>query len=519
MLTPLRGALLTKAGNSRRRQNLAALTLGALAALAFPPIHLLPALLLAIPGLLFLIDMAPNLRAAARLGWWFGFGLNLLGLYWITEAILIEAARYWWLVPLAVPALSAYMAIFVALPAVVAKKLGPGWGRIFGLACAWTLADIGRQFILSGFPWNPWGSVWAIPGALGDIMIQPASLIGVHGLSLVTLLLAGLPERGRSALPGWLLLAVVWSGFGFWRLQQPAPAAPGPSVVVVQGNIAQGQKWDRNRALQIFAHYLRLTSGAVAKTGNTPLVVVWPETASPFPLAGDANARQAMSGAAANQTVLAGSVRWGPDRRPRNSLIALSPAGRISGVYDKWHLVPFGEVDPWWSPLPIQIVPGGGFAAGSGPRTLQMQGVPPFAPLICYEAIFGGEIVDRASRPAWLVNITNDAWFGQSTGPYQHLAAARLRAVEEGLPLVRAANTGISIVYDGFGRELGRLGLGISGTVTLPLPGALPPTIFARLGLGSTLLAISMMAVIGTFLSHYIKKRDILPFFGVHQHF
>ncbi len=169
---------------------------------------------------------------------------------------------------------------------------------------------------------------------------------------------------------------------------------------------------------------------------------------------------------------LVGSVRFDERQRPRNSLFAVIDGGAIGGVYDKWHLVPFGEYVPDWLPLPIMVVPGGGFASGPGPRTLQVPGLPPFGALICYEAIFPGQVVERDNRPAWLVNVTNDAWFGNSTGPRQHLAAARMRAVEEGLPLLRAANTGISAAFDARGRELGRLDMQQTGTLAVALPGA-----------------------------------------------
>ena len=220
-------------------------------------------------------------------------------------------------------------------------------------------------------------------------------------------------------------------------------------------------------------------------------MVVWPESASQFLLDADPAARAAiMEASRPAVAALIGSVRFssggypsGPGDKPRNSLIALGPDAAVTGVYDKWHLVPFGEYQPSWAPLPIQVVPGGGFAAGPGPATLHLPGLPATGPLICYEAIFPGQVIDRADRPAWIVNITNDAWFGNSTGPRQHLAAARMRAVEEGLPLMRAANTGISAGFDAFGRELGRLGIGRTGVLVLALPGPLPATPFARWGL------------------------------------
>jgi len=211
--------------------------------------------------------------------------------------------------------------------------------------------------------------------------------------------------------------------------------------------------------------------------------VIWPETAFPGLLQADPRARQAIEQATGGAPALVGSVRFDERDRPRNSLFAVLDGGAIAGVYDKWHLVPFGEAVPDWLPLPIIVVPGGGFAPGPGPRTLHVSGLPPFGPLICYEAIFPGEIVQRDDRPAWLVNVTNDAWFGNSTGPRQHLAAARMRAVEEGLPLLRAANTGISAAFDANGRELARLGMQQSGTLAIALPSPLPETWFARFGL------------------------------------
>jgi apolipoprotein N-acyltransferase len=267
--------------------------------------------------------------------------------------------------------------------------------------------------------------------------------------------------------------------------------APGIAVVLVQGNIPQGRKWDPASARATFEHYLEMSHDGVTEAHRAfPLVtpvVVWPETASPFLLDQDPAARGAIMDASRigldTMPVLAGSVRFDAERRPRNSLMALVGFGPPAAIYDKWHLVPFGEYQPSWFPLPIQVVPGGGFASGAGPSTLHVPGVPAFGPLICYEAIFPGQVVDRADRPAWLVNVTNDAWFGNSAGPRQHLAAARMRAVEEGLPVMRAANTGISAGFDAFGHLVGRVSMNVTGISVILLPAALPPTLFARFGL------------------------------------
>ncbi|HEX4173494.1 MAG TPA: apolipoprotein N-acyltransferase [Acetobacteraceae bacterium] len=467
------------------RADLAAFFLGALAAAALPPFHVIPILLVSVPGLLALLDAAPSVWVAARRGWWFGLGHHVLGLYWITEAILFEAGRFWWLVPLAVPAVAAVLALFIAVACFLARLATRGWPRVVALAGAWVLTDLARQFVLTGFPWNLWGSVWEIPGPVGDVLIQPAALVGVHGLTMATVFLAALPTLGRRWwLAGGAMLA-AWAAFGLVRLQEAV--APQPlTVVLEQGNVAQGQKFDRALASRIFQHYVDLSS-----QGGQPraAVDVWPETAFPGLLDLDERARQIIEQVNGGTPSLIGSIRFGQDRRPRNSLFAVVDKGAVAGVYDKWHLVPFGEYIPDWLPLPIIVLPGEGFAPGPGPRTLHVPGLPPVGPLICYEAIFSAEIVDRTDRPEWLVNITNDAWFGNSTGPRQHLAAARMRAVEEGLPLLRAANTGISAAFDAHGHELGRIGMQTSGSLSVRLPGALPPTPYARFGLWAPAMA------------------------------
>lgn len=479
------------------RADLAALILGLAAALALPPVHLIPILLISIPGLLVLLDAAGRPAVAGRRGWWFGFGLNLAGLYWVTEAILFEAERYWWLVPLAAPALAVVMAVFVAIPCWIAGLARPGWARVLALVGAWGLFDIARQFVATGFPWNPLGSVWAIPGWVGDVMIQPAAWVGVHGLTLATVLLAAAPRCGGLGVIGCLVGVLAWAGAGAVRLSDSAPTADSPTVIIVQGNIPQGQKWSRERAVGIFRHYLTLTADAVGRAGGRPMIVVWPETASPFPLEIDQAAREAITEASGGHPALIGGVRFDEAGRPRNTLFALVAGGAIAALYDKWHLVPFGEYQPGWLPLGIQLVPGGGFSSGPGPRTLHAPGVPPVGPLICYETIFPGQVVASDNRPSWLVNVTNDAWFGNSSGPRQHLASSRLRSVEEGLPLVRVANTGISAGFDAYGHEVGRIGLNVAGTLEIVLPTALPGTPFARLGLVVPLV-LSILALVAS---------------------
>ncbi len=475
------------------RADLAAAGFGALSAAALPPVHAIPVLLICVPALVALIDGAGRWAGALRRGFVFGLFHHMLGLYWITEAILIEAARYWWLVPLAVPALSALLALFIAAACAGARLAPPGYRRILLLGGLWVFADLARQFIGTGFPWNPWGSIWAIPGPVGDVLIQPAAWIGVPGMTLATVILAASPALGWRVSVGALAAMLSWIGFGIYRLAQPVLPQPGVSVVLVQGNVPQGEKWDRSIAATVFDRYLALTQKGVAEALGSapkqPVVVVWPESASPYLLERDANARQAIWDASRPATaVLAGSIRFGSAGEPYNSMFVLTGPDSIAGVYDKWHLVPFGEFAPSWVPFAVQVVPGHGFAFGSGPKTFHVPGLPAFGGLICYEAIYPARLVDEQDRPTWLVNITNDAWFGNSTGPRQHLAAARLRAVEEGLPLVRAANTGITAAFDAVGRELVRLPTNIPAETVVQLPGQRGRTPFARQGLAIPLL-------------------------------
>lgn len=464
--------------------------LGAASALALPPLHALPILLLTLPGLLALIAAAPSARRAAWLGASFGWGHHVVGLYWVTHALFTDLASWWWLVPLAAPGLALPLALFSVIPALTAWYAPPGWRRITAFAGAWVLAEMLRGVLFTGFPWNLLGTVWAFSA----LPLQPAAVIGVHGLSLLTVFLACLPalRDWRAAGLGVAILA-AWMGFGAWRLATPAPPHQGVRLVLVQGNIPQDVKWQESQRLSIFQRYLGLTelaAGAARQAHpEARIAVIWPETASPFLLAQDEQARRLVAGALPpGGSLLAGAIRaeWGPDGRLAqvfNSLIGVGADASVLGIADKVHLVPFGEYMPLGGLLPIRMVMGGmDFSAGPALSNLILPGLPPLGPLICYEVIFPGNVMGP-ERPAWLLNITNDAWFGFSAGPFQHLAAARARAVEEGLPMVRAAQTGISAVFDANGRILARLGLGQAGTVAEWLPAPGPPTFFSRQGL------------------------------------
>ncbi len=474
-----------------------ALALGLASALSLPPLYGLPVLLLTVPALLRLVGAAPDWRRALRHGFVFGMGLHVVGLYWLTDAILVRVREFWWVLPLAAPGGALPLSCFTALACLASRAVPPGWRRVLLFASAWTLSDLGRTLLFTGFPWNLWGEDWSFPNRAGDVMVQPAAWLSVHGLTFLTVLLAGLPTLGRRGWAAGGVILALWAGAGAARLALlPRPGAAGPLVVLVQGDVPETDKQDRTRALGTFRRYLALTASGVAEaarlraaagTPARPIVFAWPESAFPGLIDEDPRARAALMAAVpAAAAGLVGSVRFDAHERPRNSLVAVLPDGGVGAVYDKFHLVPFGEYQPGF--LPVQLVPGGGFAAGPGPRTLHLSGLPPAGALICYEVIFPGRVVQDGDRPAWLLNVTNDAWYGDSSGPRQHLQMARMRTVEEGLPLARAANTGISAAYDATGHRLGRLGWGVAGALVVALPGPLPPTLFARLGNAEPLL-------------------------------
>ncbi len=486
------------------------MALGGFSALALPPLTIIPALFIGLPGLLTLIGHTRSPWAAARRGLFWGIGFYLVGLYWVTNAILVEAAEFWWAVPIAVPLLASVLAVFIAVPCGLSRLAPAGWPRLFGLAGLWELSDIARQFAFSGFPWNPLGSIWETAGifeTLGAAFMQPAAWVGVGGLTFMTILAAGamrLDNRGR--LAGCAGLA-LWGLAGAARLHEPASAPPGIVAVLVQGNVSEVEHrdhWqDRVWMEQIFERHLALTRQGVAQAAGRPTLVVWPETASPYWLAEDNIARRAIAQAAAPAlATIAGTIRAdGPDAI-YNSLAAVMPDGSVGATYDKHHLVPYGEYFP--SYLPIRLGEQG-FAAGPGPRTLHLAGLPPIGPLICFEAAFPGDVVDERDRPHLMLNITNDSWFGNSTGPRQHFAAARMRAVEEGLPLVRAANTGISAVIDSHGMVAAQLDLGAQGVLVAPIPGYVQPTLFSRWGLWLP----ACCSILGCALAIFLRRRGV----------
>ena len=502
-LWPGLGRLAAWVGGQRgwRRLELA-FAAGLLSGTAFPPLGLVFLLVPAFVTLMWQLDAATRARQALLLGWCFAAGQFLVGLYWVGIAMTVDFERFWWFLPISVLGLSGGLALFVALVAWAAwrsRLRGPA--RILLFAGAWLLAEWTRSWLLSGFPWNLLGSVWTESAA----MLQLASLTGVWGLSVVTLLAACAPALLAEAGPrrrtlgflaatwGLLLATLV---FGLLRLSAAPPAAAeGPLVRIVQPSVPQSLKWDRGRAVE---HVERLIALSREPGFDALDLVVWPETAVPFNLWRSPALIDALTVAVPPGGLLVtGAPRYLDEGEGYNALHVIDGQGSILATYDKVHLVPFGEYVPLGDLLgAVGVAAGrGSLSSGPGLTTLSLPGLPSASPLICYEVIFPGRVTAAdGPRPGFLLNLTNDAWFGQSSGPYQHFGSARLRAVEEGLPLVRAANNGISALIDPFGRVLGKLSLNEIAVLDLPLPQALPPTLFARVGNWAVVVLLLILA-------------------------
>ncbi len=479
-----------------RRRGLAFL-LGLLAALAMPPLspYGFPLLIVGLTGLVWLIDARRPALASFEAGWWWGFGHFIIAFYWIAESFLVDVARFGWMIPFAIGGLAGYMALFIGLAALVTHRLNlTGPAKVVAFAALWTIGEWLRGHVMSGFPWDLAG--YAL--AFSDAFNQYAALGGIWGLSLLTVVIAAMPAtlgEGPRRLGPWscagaLLLAGALAGGGALRLAGASSAmVPNVLLRLVQPAIPQDQKWVAGQAEQNVALLRELTLRVPGWEKIS--AAVWPETAVQFLLERDQRLRKNLGEAVpAGSLLLTGAVRGEPlegdYQRIFNSLDVLDHDGNLLGSADKFHLVPLGEYVPLRRVFPFlsKVTPGSeDFTAGPGARTLKLPGLPPAGALICYEVIFPGRVVDPDNRPQWLLNVTNDAWFGTSSGPYQHFTSARIRAVEEGLPLVRAANTGISGLIDPYGRVLDLIPLGHHGVHDVPLPAALPGlTPYARFG-------------------------------------
>jgi apolipoprotein N-acyltransferase len=495
---------------------------GTLSALAMAPINAWPVLFLTFPVLVWLVDGSASGRwngadTAAVAGWCFGFGYFLAGLYWIGYAFLVDAKTFGWLLPIAVAGLPAYLALFVGLGLALARfAWARGPVRILCLAATLTIAEWLRGHLLSGFPWNTFGYAFSEPVALA----QSVSLLGIWSLTFLCVAICAspavladdlkdTPHPLRAPVIGVLILVALGS-YGVARLwQNPTTYVRDVKLRIMQPNLQQDDKFNYTAKTQVMERYLNLSNRATSPRSNGVRDIthlIWPESAFPFFLTREPDALAQIATLLKPTTeLIVGAVRAAPDASPTNpraynSVYVIDPDGSIRGIYDKVHLVPFGEYLPLGGileriglrNLTKQV---GGFQSGDRRRAMEVPRAPSMLALICYEAIFPGAAVPANERPGWLVNVTNDGWFGISSGPYQHFQQARALAIAEGLPLVRAANTGISAVIDPVGRIVGSLPLGVEGIFDAGLPRALPPTPYVRFG-DSGLLLLLVLSVI-----------------------
>jgi apolipoprotein N-acyltransferase len=474
---------------------------GALAALAMPPLYWLPLAVIGLVAFVWLWDGAPTAGSALLRGWAWGLGHFTVGSYWVLDAFFVPPADYALLGPPMVLGLAALLGFFPALAAWAAKRLalrwavlGVGWRRLVVLAILWTAGEWLRGHVFTGFPWNPLAHVWAFATPL----LQGAAVVGVYGLGTVSFLVLAAPAAGWRAAAAALGVVVMMGIGGLVTMSSADQGSAGPVMRIVQPNVPQAEKW-RPENLERELHKLLDLS---RRDGFDKVkAVIWPETAVPFVVQPQSPDLPTLALAVPpGGYLLAGAARAGESVRDGvwNSLLAIDPAGAVVATYDKVHLVPFGEYIPFHRELaPVSgLIGRGSFEVGPSFVTLALPGLPSFSPVICYEVIFPGAVTGPGPRPQWLLNITNDAWFGVSSGPYQHLTSARLRTIEEGLPMIRAANTGVSAVIDAYGRVLASLDMERQGVIDHVLPPARAATPYARWQDGMLLLLVCVLALL-----------------------
>ncbi|MBZ6077069.1 apolipoprotein N-acyltransferase [Microvirga puerhi] len=506
------------------RRGLLAVAAGAIGALAMPPFGFLPALVLSLTPAVWLIDgdardkRSHTLRAAAIDGWLWGFGYFVAGLWWLGAAFLVEADEFAWALPFGVLGLPALLAFFPAFGFALARLLwSPGMARIFAFAFALTVSEWLRGHLFTGFPWNTLGM------ALGQNLwlMQTASLIGLYGLTVLAIWIGAAPAllgSNRSPRERWtapvaaIALLGAMAAYGAWRVP-PIPVATVPDVRLrlMQPNLPQDAKFNPDNREAIMRRYLTLSAALPdGDDRRSPTHLIWPESAFPFLLhRSPAELNQIAELLPPGMHLITGAARM-DDPFPGeavgkffNAIQVVDDRGTIVSSYDKVHLVPFGEYVPKFLDALMGAVGlrqfvhiPGGFEPSEHRGTLTVPGLPPVAATICYEAIFPGEILPEGPRPQLILNVTNDAWFGDTPGPYQHFAQARLRTIEEGLPLVRDANTGISAVVDPFGRVTASMALGAAGVLDAHLPVAIAAPFAAHAGMFvlTAMLLICLMA-------------------------
>lgn len=506
------------------RRNLWLFFAGALTVLTFAPFSFWALLCLTLPFFFCHLDAATSTRRAMFDGFWFGYGFFMAGTYWIAISMTVDLARFAWMIPFSVLGLSAVLALSFLLIGYLYHRFKTKnlTINLLFFTALWVSVEWLRSQGELGFAWN------LIGYSLTEVLplMQLASVAGVYGLSLLAVMmgLCVVPCLYTTRLSGGavfsiitLAVVIITYGYGIYYLKQPVllpvnnynqqnPESqnkakggivnPRPlRLRIVQANIAQSMKWDHTQAVEIMRIHKSLSQ---LVTDAPPAdIVLWSESAIPSLLTSGSEWGTYISDfLPPAASLISGVVRADPEGRYYNSLAVFNHDGAVLATYDKRHLVPFGEYMPLRNILPLDALAASeqDFSRGLSHQVMRMKFIPSFIPIICYESIFpwlasaqnGGDGI----RPKWLLLLTNDAWFGNSIGPYQHFSFAKIRAVEQGLPLVRVANTGISGVIDAHGKVVRKLGLEERGIIDTVLPNALPPTFYSYWNEASFLMIV-----------------------------
>lgn len=486
--------------------------LGAFVALALPPVYIIPLAFIGFSSHFLMLLNAKKAKTAFWLGWWFGFGYFVAGLYWISFALLVDFKQFGWLMPFAIFGIPSILAFYIAFVALVVFKIK--FGKLSSLliyACLWTIFEILRAKLFTGFPWNLIGYSWGF----SDNIIQIASVGGIWILSFVSVLifpsLALINKHNYIKIFLFILAVIVGLlGFGYNRLNNANNEyVKNIKVRVVQGNVKQSEKFSYESRVKILDKYKLLST---QNRSDDITHLIWPETAIPFHVENKSGALEYIKDAIPkNGSLITGALRakldvQGNYQKLWNSIFVIDNQGQIESFYDKNHLVPFGEYIPFRSIIPFKKITEGtlDFSKGIGTQTLKTESFINFSPLVCYEVIFPNKVADLASDPKLMINVTNDAWYGNTSGPYQHMMMAKFRATEQGLPLIRAANNGISAIFDSYGRVTSSTKLGettfIDGNIAVSINDR---TIFSGLGLYIVLSVVAVFAVIAILLRKY----------------
>jgi len=484
---------------------------------AFAPLNFFPAAIISLSVFYFLLEKEEQKKPIFWLGFFYGFGYFLAGIYWISISLLVEPEKFAWLIPFALTLIPSALALYLALFAIsykflVAKfKLTQTHQKIILFAITWLVFEILRSVLFTGFPWNLLGYIWMF-----DVhFAQLASVFGIYGLSFFAVLICLFPTlflRSNSLKKPKeislfdkifaVILIVFFAAnlvFGFSRVDDKKLVTDDKTKLrLVQANIKQEMKWDGEQKYKNFLKHIELTN---SQSLDDVKAVIWSETSVPYVIDGNPELMKNLSLAVPQEgSLITGAIRLEHDedviKNVWNSVFVIGKSG-VTSFYDKHHLVPFGEYVPLQKFLPfVEKITGGGvgFSEGEGPQTIATSSFS-FSPLVCYEVIFSDEIVQKNSRPDLLINLTNDAWFGVSSGPYQHFNMARMRAIEQGISLARVAGTGITAFVDPFGRVVKKIDLNQEGVIDVDLIKNLTPTIYANFGYKPLILLLALILI------------------------